>query len=370
MTSPVPRRDLRSSASETQGLDSVQPAPWQPDNSAPADLGAARLSTGQVGPGGRLNNDATPPALDDDTAPLAEWLTKQEAAQYLGVTPKTIQRWIAQGKLSVFRDGGILRIHRRDLNSFVQDTVDDLKGDLEAQARRSGIQQIFASRHEDPAYKAAILHALKAEPRGTTVRMMSVSLTDFFGPMSHLEYLLEILSLLQRDAKIQVLLLDPTCAAARERAVVEQEDVVRTQGFTSSSLFRQVKAVLQRLADPAGSWELDQPMVDRFARQVELRLYPFEPTTHLIQTSTATFLENYHRGRSDRISAKLNEKGMQGIRCWGGFVPTFSLSPLSRYAEFLSSHFENAWEVSAPPDDRPSGWKTWLQSFENAQRDR
>src|SRR5687767_13907838 len=50
---------------------------------------------------------------------MGEWLSKEEAAESIGVSPKTVQRWIAQGKLKVFRKGRVLRIRKAELEAFM-----------------------------------------------------------------------------------------------------------------------------------------------------------------------------------------------------------------------------------------------------------
>ena len=50
---------------------------------------------------------------------MGEWLSKEEAAESIGVSPKTVQRWIAQGKLKVFHKGRVLRIRKAELEAFM-----------------------------------------------------------------------------------------------------------------------------------------------------------------------------------------------------------------------------------------------------------
>jgi len=49
-----------------------------------------------------------------------EWLTIQEAAEYLKLSVPTIRKYIRLGKLSHYRHGRIVRLKRRDLDSFLQ----------------------------------------------------------------------------------------------------------------------------------------------------------------------------------------------------------------------------------------------------------
>lgn len=52
-------------------------------------------------------------------SPLPEYLTPQQIAQAYQVTPRTVERWVAQGALPAQRVGPKLwRIARADLDAF------------------------------------------------------------------------------------------------------------------------------------------------------------------------------------------------------------------------------------------------------------
>ncbi len=48
-----------------------------------------------------------------------EWLTIQEAADYIRVKPTTIRKYMRNGKLVSYRQGNIVRLKRSDLDSFL-----------------------------------------------------------------------------------------------------------------------------------------------------------------------------------------------------------------------------------------------------------
>lgn len=49
-----------------------------------------------------------------------DWLSIQEAADYLGVARSTIYRWAKEGKLPIYKlAGGVARVKARDLAMFV-----------------------------------------------------------------------------------------------------------------------------------------------------------------------------------------------------------------------------------------------------------
>lgn len=60
-------------------------------------------------------SDNMPKSVDS-----VEWLRKPEAALYLGVSERTVQRWVASGALQAFREGKILRINKKTLFEFIE----------------------------------------------------------------------------------------------------------------------------------------------------------------------------------------------------------------------------------------------------------
>jgi excisionase family DNA binding protein len=53
------------------------------------------------------------------SASSEELITVAEAAHALAVSPRTVARRIAAGDLPVFRDRGVVRIRRSDLNRYI-----------------------------------------------------------------------------------------------------------------------------------------------------------------------------------------------------------------------------------------------------------
>ncbi len=47
------------------------------------------------------------------------WMTRDEAASYLKVSKKTIDRWIRDAKLPAAKQGRIVRLRRDDLDEFM-----------------------------------------------------------------------------------------------------------------------------------------------------------------------------------------------------------------------------------------------------------
>jgi excisionase family DNA binding protein len=53
------------------------------------------------------------------------YLTKTEAAEIVGLHPKTIEREIQRGKLRAFKPAGQIRIRPSDLDAWVESTALD-----------------------------------------------------------------------------------------------------------------------------------------------------------------------------------------------------------------------------------------------------
>ena len=49
-----------------------------------------------------------------------EMLSPTEVARRLGVSRRTVRRWVAAGVLPAYRVGGVIRIHPEELASFLE----------------------------------------------------------------------------------------------------------------------------------------------------------------------------------------------------------------------------------------------------------
>ena len=47
------------------------------------------------------------------------WLSTAEAAKYLGITPRTLYRFIDEGQLVGYRFGRVIRLKQDDVNMFI-----------------------------------------------------------------------------------------------------------------------------------------------------------------------------------------------------------------------------------------------------------
>jgi excisionase family DNA binding protein len=48
------------------------------------------------------------------------WMSTQEAARRLGVTPRTLYRFVDEGELPAYRMGRVFRLQKADVDSFIE----------------------------------------------------------------------------------------------------------------------------------------------------------------------------------------------------------------------------------------------------------
>jgi excisionase family DNA binding protein len=48
-----------------------------------------------------------------------EWLSTQEAARRLGITTRTLYRFVDQGELPAYRMGRVIRLQAADIDEFI-----------------------------------------------------------------------------------------------------------------------------------------------------------------------------------------------------------------------------------------------------------
>lgn len=52
------------------------------------------------------------------SAPI-QWLSTAEAARFLGITPRTLYRFIDEGKITGYRFGRVIRLKQTDVDAFI-----------------------------------------------------------------------------------------------------------------------------------------------------------------------------------------------------------------------------------------------------------
>ncbi len=51
-----------------------------------------------------------------------EWLSTADAAKFLGITPRTLYRFIDEGQIPGHRFGRVIRLKQSDVDQFIEDT--------------------------------------------------------------------------------------------------------------------------------------------------------------------------------------------------------------------------------------------------------
>lgn len=49
-----------------------------------------------------------------------QWLSTAEAAKYLGITPRTLYRFIDEGQIAGYRFGRVIRLKQDDVDQFIE----------------------------------------------------------------------------------------------------------------------------------------------------------------------------------------------------------------------------------------------------------
>lgn len=63
-------------------------------------------------------NDQNITEMTNPTGP--EWLGTTEAARRLGITTRTLYRFIDQGKLAAYRFGRVIRLKQGDVDTYIE----------------------------------------------------------------------------------------------------------------------------------------------------------------------------------------------------------------------------------------------------------
>lgn len=56
--------------------------------------------------------------VSDMSAPI-QWLSTADAAKYLGITPRTLYRFIDEGQIAGYRFGRVIRLKQADVDAFI-----------------------------------------------------------------------------------------------------------------------------------------------------------------------------------------------------------------------------------------------------------
>lgn len=252
----------------------------------------------------------------------------------------------------------VMSLSSKKLERTIETGISNLNGDIVSslsattilgEARECGIIRIFKSRRDNGV---EILDQLKSEfehmPKNGTVTIMAISLRDFIlGDGKKIFIPVVVDMILKRNVKVRLLLLDPTSKCAKDRALVEEPVTVEKKGYSASSLFKDLMRIIEFLANPPES-AVPKNVRNKIKSNIDVRFYPFDPTTFVVATDRYTFSEQYHRGGDDQLRKTLEEKdGIRFVECFAGFTPMLMLDNRMRFSNLLMSHIDNIWESKA-----------------------
>ncbi len=73
-----------------------------------------------------------------------QWLSTAEAAKFLGITPRTLYRFIDEGQIAGYRFGRVIRLKQDDVDAFIEasriapGTLEHLYPEVVGDSRSSG----------------------------------------------------------------------------------------------------------------------------------------------------------------------------------------------------------------------------------------
>jgi excisionase family DNA binding protein len=81
---------------------------------------SAAAGPGKSSDRGRPFDDDPNVDVDDVDTSEIEWLSTQEAARRLGITPRTLYRFIDHGELPAYRFGRVIRLRAHEVDAFIE----------------------------------------------------------------------------------------------------------------------------------------------------------------------------------------------------------------------------------------------------------
>jgi excisionase family DNA binding protein len=81
---------------------------------------AAAAGPGKSSDRGRPFDDDPDVEVDEVDSSEIEWLSTQEAARRLGITPRTLYRFIDHGELPAYRFGRVIRLRAHEVDAFIE----------------------------------------------------------------------------------------------------------------------------------------------------------------------------------------------------------------------------------------------------------
>jgi excisionase family DNA binding protein len=87
---------------------------------ATSQTGSSTSGIGKSSDRGRPFDDDPDAGVDDVDTSEIEWLSTQEAARRLGITPRTLYRFIDHGELPAYRFGRVIRLRAHEVDAFIE----------------------------------------------------------------------------------------------------------------------------------------------------------------------------------------------------------------------------------------------------------
>jgi len=256
---------------------------------------------------------------------------------------------------SLVVDAAFTRWAIQDLKLTANQAVTEATKELQVLdgCKRSGVENVFPTRDLFYDYLADMLKSLD---RGTVVKIIGISLRDFFREGPSAEGAFSRL----RDAfqqtkqseliKYRLCLLDPQSPSGQQRSF--REETVNVEYISSTGLFNDVTYAVETYLRESGngpkqcpcpqnrnaSYSHDsqwRPKSDLGAcescnRSVCMCLYETSPHCFLVELPESVFVEQYHYGKS-------------GGGRKGGQAPVLQLSKNAHAFSHLKGHFEYVW---------------------------
>lgn len=78
------------------------------------------MNTASKGYAGCMSTADNDPANKDDEI---VWMTTQEAARRMGITPRTLYRFIDDGGIRAYKMGRVFRVQKADVDAYIANAV-------------------------------------------------------------------------------------------------------------------------------------------------------------------------------------------------------------------------------------------------------
>jgi excisionase family DNA binding protein len=284
--------------------------------------------------------------------------TVKDAAIKLHVKPRTVVKWLQEGKLkgaqvrgrqwrvdpesiedSLHEGGPILpaadgaqrqlvnsKIHQlRHSIGQLSEALNDIShtGSVLTGAEENGIANIYSPRRTGKDAENAMERSIVEAD--SEIRIMGVSLQDVFRDGSLYTALWSRIQS-NHPLKIKIFLLYPLGRAANARVHVEERGM---RPLTHSVLFQDIRrSIIQARA------LRDKIEGEKRGHELAVRFYDCVPFAHVLITEKTMIFEPYHFGTDPD----------KPVGCIGGFAPVFNFRSGSVFYQRMQRSFDHLWD--------------------------